>query len=399
MLKNTILLGLVVLFANMAFAQTAAVKPTVKLGEVVTIAPGKIVIKADTGEIEAVLSDKTEYKRVSAEKPSLATATPAALTDIAVGDKVMVTGILAADGKSVPARAVYLMTKADISQKHEKEKQEWRTRGIAGKVATVNPQTNQITVEVRGMIGNMTPVTVTPKADAKFKRYAPDSIKYDEAKDSTLAELQAGDMIRVLGDKNTEGTSMAAEQLVSGAFQTIAGTVKSIDAAKGEVVITELQNSKDVTVVAGEASVMKRFPAETAERMAGAQNPAGGARPVGQGGARPAGGQAQPAAGNQGATRVMVGPGGPGMRPGGGGGLDEMIERFPNITVADLKVGDMIAISSTKNGSTERIKAIKLLAGVEPFIRMAQMAAAAGGRRGGGGVDFNIPGLDGIGFP
>jgi hypothetical protein len=398
MLKNTILLGLVVLFANVAFAQTAAVKPSVKLGEVVTIAPGKIVIKADTGQIEAVLSDKTEYKRVAADKPSLATATAAAFADIAVGDKVMVTGILAADGKSLPARAVYLMTKADISQKHEKEKQEWRTRGIAGKVAAVNPQTNQVTVEVRGMMGNMTPVTVTPKADAKFKRYAPDSIKYDEAKDSTLAEIQAGDMIRVLGDKNTEGTSMAAEQLVTGAFQTIAGVVKSIDAAKGEVVITELQNHKDITVIAAEASVMKRFPAEAAERMAGAQMPAGGARPVGQGGAQPAGGQAQPA-GSQGPTRVMMGgPGGPGMRQAGGG-LDEMIDRFPNITVADLKVGDMIAISSTKNGSTERIKAIKLLAGVEPFIRMAQMAAAASGGRRGGGVDFNIPGLDGIGFP
>ena len=395
MLKNIILLGLIALFANVAFAQTAAVKTPA--GEVVSIAPGKMIIKGDTGEVEVVLNEKTEYKRLSAEKPSLTTATAVSLTDIAVGDKVMVTGTRGADGKSLPAKVVYLMTKADISQKHEKEKQEWRTRGIAGKVATVNPQTNQVTVEIRGLMGNMTTVTVTPKADAKFKRYAPDSIKYDEAKDSTLAEIQAGDMIRVLGDKNTEGTSMAAEQLVTGAFQTIAGTVKSIDAAKGEIVITELQNNKDITVVAAETSVMKRFPAETAERMAGAQNPTGGARPVGQGGAQPAGGQAQPAAG-QGAPRVMGGPGGPGMRPGGGG-LDEMIERFPSITVADLKVGDMIAISSTKNGTTDRIKAIKLLAGVEPFIRMAQMAAAAGGRRGGGGIDFNIPGLDGIGFP
>jgi hypothetical protein len=77
-----------------------------------------------------------------------------------------------------------------------------------------------------------------------------------------------------------------------------------------------------------------------------------------------------------------------------------MIERFPNITVSDVKAGDIIAIVSTKNGNAERIKAIKFVAGVEPFIRMAQMAAAAGGgRRGGGGVDFNIPGLDGIGFP
>jgi hypothetical protein len=89
--------------------------------------------------------------------------------------------------------------------------------------------------------------------------------------------------------------------------------------------------------------------------------------------------------------------GGPGGA--GGGNIDDMIERFPNITVADLKVGDMIALSSTKNGAADKIKAIKLLAGVEPFLRMA--AATSGGGRRGGGVEggFSIPGLDGIGFP
>ena len=75
-----------------------------------------------------------------------------------------------------------------------------------------------------------------------------------------------------------------------------------------------------------------------------------------------------------------------------------MIERFPDITAADLKAGDMIAISSTKGTATDRVKAIKLLAGVEPFLRMAQ---ASGGQRGQGGIQggFTIPGLDGIGLP
>jgi hypothetical protein len=77
-----------------------------------------------------------------------------------------------------------------------------------------------------------------------------------------------------------------------------------------------------------------------------------------------------------------------------------MLDRFPNITVADLKAGDMIAVSSSKAGSSDHIKAIKLLAGVEPFIRMAQMAAAAGPRQGGQrSPDFNIPGLDAVSMP
>jgi hypothetical protein len=58
----------------------------------------------------------------------------------------------------------------------------------------------------------------------------------------------------------------------------------------------------------------------------------------------------------------------------------------------------MIAVSSTKDGNLDQIRAIKLLAGVEPFIRMAQTQNQ--GRRG-QGVDFgnSIPGLEGIGFP
>ena len=96
----------------------------------------------------------------------------AAVGDINVGDMVTVTGVLSSDGKSLPARAVYLMTKSDLSQKSAKDAVEWRTRGISGKVTTVNPQTGQINVEIRGLMGSTT-VVVTPKQDAKYLRYSP----------------------------------------------------------------------------------------------------------------------------------------------------------------------------------------------------------------------------------
>lgn len=376
-------------FGSLAVMAQTAVKPSLVPGDVVSIADKKIVVKSKTGDVDVTVTDKTEFKRVSAANPNLQTATSAVMTDIAVGDSVIVTGIMAADGKSIPARSVYLMTKSDITQKRTSEADAWRTRGIAGKVTTVNPQTNQLTVEVRGLAAS-TSVMVTPKENALFKRYTSDSVRYDEAKVSSLAEIKPGDMIRALGDKSTDGTAFSAEQVVTGAFQTIAGTVKTIDATKNEIVITDLQTKKDVTVVISGTSVLKRFPSEMAERMAGMQTfGGGGARPVGAR-ARPAG---TPAAGQR-------GMGGQGMGGGQGaqGGLDDMLERLPNITSADLKAGDMIAISSTKSDTADRVKAIKLVAGVEPFLRMAQ---AAGGRRGQGGVEagFSIPGLDSIGIP
>ncbi len=305
---------------------------------------------------------------------------------------------MGADGKTLPARNVYFITKADIAAKNAKESAEWQRRGITGKVMSVNAQTNQMTLETRTLTGTSN-VVVTPKDGANFLRYAPDSIRFDEAVKSSIADTKAGDMVRALGDKSSDGLSFAAEQIVAGAFQTVAGTVKSIDTAKNEVVIKNLQTNKDVTVVISETSVLKRFPAEQAEMLARVQA-------MGAGGARPMG--ANPAPGGNPGGRTPGGtpagnPGGqgrPGMGGGrpGGGGVEEMLDRSPSITASDLKVGDIIALSSTKTADVARLKAIKLFAGVEPFLRSAQ---ANGGRRGQGGVEagFSIPGLDGIGFP
>jgi len=379
------------LSAIAAIGQTtdSGVKPSLITGDVVSMDSGKIILNTKDGEVSAVISDKTEFKRVPPENPMLKAAVPAAIADIGVGDKLVVTGIFGADKKILPARSVYLMTKSDIAQRHAKEAEEWRTRGITGRVSAVNAATNQIVVDVRGLTGS-TSVTLSPKAGTTFLRYAPDSVKFEEAKASNIGEVKAGDMIRALGDRGADGTTFTAERVITGAFQTLAGTVKSVDAAKGEVVITNLQTKKDMTVVITPASLVKKFPEEMATRMAAFQGGGGGVRPPGQGGAAvPPGGAGQQPAGTGGAGRGFGGR---------AGGIDDMLDRFPNITAADLKVGDMIAVSSTRNAAADRINAIKLLAGVEPFIRAAQASGAAGRVQRGQG-DFNIPGLEGFGNP
>ncbi|MEO7538942.1 MAG: hypothetical protein ABIV21_02865 [Pyrinomonadaceae bacterium] len=385
MLRKLINVGFLLLVpALYSFGQTSegGMKPTVISGEVISVNSEKIMIKTQSGEVSAVLSGKTEIKRVSPDNPSFKTAAPAALTDIGTGDKIAVTGVLSTEGRSIPARAVYLMSKTDIAQKRAKESAEWRVRGITGKVATVNELTSSITVEMRTLADSST-ITVTPTKKTRYLRYAQDSIRFDEAKESSLAEIKPGDMLRALGTKSADGSDLAAEQIVTGAFQTIAGTIKSVDTAVNQVVIKDLRTGKDARISLSGASVLKRFPAEMAERMASFQS-AGGVRaagapgrPEGRGGVRP-----------------------PGAVRGGGrgaGGIEEMIDRFPDITVVDLKAGDMIAISSTKGAANDRIKAIKLLAGVEPFLRMSQASSGQRGQGVQGG--FSIPGLDGIGFP
>lgn len=365
-----------------AFGQAGGVKPSVVPGEVTSIDSGKIVLQTKDGSLDVLLSEKTEYKRVSPDNPSLKAAVPAAFADIGPGDKLIVTGILSDDKKTLPARAVYIMTKADIAQRAATNDERWSKRGIAGRVTAIDPVTHQVKIEIKGLL-NSTTVVLTPKPEAKFSRYAPNSIRFADAKASSLNDIHTGDGLRAVGDRSPDGASFAAEEIITGAFQTVAGSVKSVDVAKNEVVITEAQSKKDMVFDLASASFMKKLPDEFAQRFAGGAG-AAGARPGGAngtntGGARPAGGP---------------GAGGPGAR-----GIDEMVERFPNITAADLKPGDVIAVVTSKGGAAERLTAFKLLAGVEPFLRAAQAQAAATGGRGQGTLSLDIPGLDGFGGP
>jgi len=385
-----------------ASAQTAAPKASLVPGDLVAIAESKLVIKTKDGDLDVALPNTTEFKKLPPDNLKFSAAVEAAKTDLSVGDKIVASGFYSDDKKTLSARTVYLVSKSELAQKQAKENERWATRGISGRVASVNPSANQVTIEVRGLM-NTTSIVVTPKSEAIFRRYKQDSVKYNEAVESSILDIKQGDMLRAVGDRGAEGTTFTAEEVLTGAFQTVAGTVKSVDAEKGEVIVTPAGTTTDVTIAITPNSAVKRFPEEMAMRMIGGTGPGGA---PGQGGIRPAGAQpagGQPAGGQRpaGAGPGQGGAGGPGRTMGGGqrGGIDDMFERFPTISIGDLKPGDIIAVSSSKNDNAQRINAIKLLAGVGPFLAAAQMQAAAQGGRGRGGAggqSFSIPGLDGF---
>src|SRR5687767_11107308 len=168
MLRNTAFLILFLITAG-AFSSAAgqAVKPSVIAGDVTAIDEKTATVATKTGPVVVTFTDQTAFKKVSALNPDFKTAADGNRTDIGIGDKLTVTGILAADGKSLPARTVYFITKADVAAKNSKETEEWRRRGIAGKVTNVNAGTGQLTIEVRGLMGS-TSAVLTPKAGAEF---------------------------------------------------------------------------------------------------------------------------------------------------------------------------------------------------------------------------------------
>jgi hypothetical protein len=390
-MKNILTYNLVITFIfasavsilGQAGGQDVGIRVNLAGGDVIAMDGMKITLSTKDGQIDALISASTEFKKIAPDNPSLRAATMASFSDISVGDKVLVSGMVADDRKSVPAKTIYLISKSDIEQRRRRETEEWRTRGITGRITGYNPQTQAMTVSMRGLMGETT-ITVTPKDGVEYLRYAPDSVEFSEAKKSSFNEIAPGDSLRALGTRSADGTQFVAEKIVTGAFVTVGGSVSAIDTEKGEVTVKEIGTNRSVTVSITKGSVLKQFPADMVQRFTGG---AGMGGPGGATSIRPpqAGQSPQGGAQQQG-----------GMMRGGSAGLDDLFERFPSITISDLKVGQMIAVSSSKGADPTKINAIKLLSGVEPFLTQPQ-----GGRRpamGGADSGFSIPGLDGFGF-
>ena len=383
-----------------SLAQTADPDIAAKyaIGEVKSIdaAAKQLTIKTDAGSMVSVtLSDKTTYKKLAPGEKTLANATDLTFTDLGEGDRVMARGTVSDDRKTVPALQVIVMTKGDLAKKQEAERLEWRRRGILGVITALKPDTKEITIANRTMAGTQS--VVIPISDkTEMKRYAPDSIKFGDAKPSNFGELKVGDQLRALGDRTEDPLRFNPQKVVTGAFRTVGGVVTAVDAATGEIHIKELEKKIPLTIVIKQDAVLRRFPSEMGG-MGGFGRPGGGQAPGG-GGAPAAGG----AGGAQGQGQRPQGAGGPGgggpggPRPGGGFNINDMLERLPTISIADVKVGDTIIVSSTQGADPTRLTAISLISGADTLLAMLAPRPAAGqapnpaAGLGGSGISFGI---------
>ncbi len=358
------------------FAAAAAQTPSTALksviGEVTSLdaAAKQIKMKADNGTVYTVaLEDNTSYMRIPPGETDVKKATKIALGDINTGDRLLARGTVSES--TVAARTVIIITKSDLAQKQARDQAEWQRRGITGIVTAVNASAKELTVTTRGRDSKS---VVIEASAATFRRYAQDSVRFADAKASSFADVQPGDTVRALGEKNEDGTRYKAEEIVAGAFQSIAGTVISADAASGEVKITDLQTKKPVTVATNKNTLLRKIDEGTATMLARRLRPdlatvdAGGRGGRGAFGGR-AGGDGAPA-GDAGGR----GFGGGGFRGGPGGGnfdLQQVLERSPQLSIAELKKGDAVIVSSAKAADGATITAFSFVAGVEPFLAAA----------------------------
>jgi hypothetical protein len=117
-----------------------------------------------------------------------------------------------------------------------------------------------------------------------LRRYAPGSVKFDEAKPAPLAEIRPGDQLRARGEKNADGSELTAQEIVSGSFRNISGTISSLDNAQSTITVHDLATKKNVTVKITSESQLRKLPAPVAQRIAQRLNGSSGANGSANGG-------------------------------------------------------------------------------------------------------------------
>ncbi|HEY0786747.1 MAG TPA: DUF5666 domain-containing protein [Acidobacteriaceae bacterium] len=353
-------------------AQTApAAAPASRLiGTVTATSADSLTLKLESGgEVLVSVGAETRVVRTAPGATTLQGATMIHVQDLATGDRVSVRLAPGSDASHYAATAVIAMKQADIAQAHASQTEDWQKRGVAGVVKSIDPPAAATATITVSSSGHALQVAVTPTTI--IRRYAPDSVRFADAKAATLADIHPGDQLRARGDHSEDGTSVTAVEIVSGSFRNVAGTITAIDTTQNTLTLVDLTTKKPVTLTLTPETQMRKLPPEMAQGLAargarsGSAGPgpggpaAGGDRPAASGGSRPAYGTS------------AGGPGGPhgdaDARPHGD--PSAMLQRAPAVTLAELKKGDAVMIVASRGERLDAATAITLIAGVEPLLQ------------------------------
>jgi hypothetical protein len=294
--------------------------------------PVEFGLKPDSGAVVFFqVSPETQVVRIPAGEQNLAKAAPAAITDLAIGDRLLVTFV----GGMAEARRIVRITPADIERRNEAERLDWQQRGISGVVSGKTPEA--VALELRSPQGVQT-VQVMIGSKTAIRRYAPDSVKFSDARPSTLDQIAVGDQLRTRGNKSEDGSRIAAEDIVFGTFLTIVGPITAVNRDNGEVEIRDLTTKAPLTIHVTADSRLKKMPDlhEMFVQMMKA----------------PAKEQTAPPA-----------------------SMAQMLERLPACNIEELKVGTTLVVTATRGARADSVTAILLVTNIDGLIQMAQAQA------------------------
>ena len=347
--------------------------PTQQVGTVKAINGNTLILTPDSGsEVTVTVQDTTKIVQVAPGQKDLKSAVAIHLEDLQPGDRILVRSRPGPDGKSA-AVGIIAMKSTDVEAKKAKDRDDWQKRGIGGLVSAVDPATGAITIST-GSGATAKTVAIHTTKSTILRRYAPDSVKFDDAKPAPLGQIKQGDQLRARGTKSEDGGEFQADEIVWGTFRNIAGIITSVDSTANTITVTDLITKKPAVVKVTDQSQLRKIPAQMAQMIAfrlkgGGAGTQGG--PLGSSSTQPQGGAASAGGGSpNGGQR-------PGGMSGGRGDLQQLVNRLPTATLNDFQKGDAVMVVSTQGTDSGGVTAITLLGGVEAILAAAPAGNAS----------------------
>jgi hypothetical protein len=322
-----------------AVAQSKAITNRA-IGEVTTLDlnASRITLKTFDGQNVSFRGDgQTTYRRIPLGETTINHAVDITFNELGIGDRIRV--LFMQGTEPLLARTVLVISKSEVTQKEAGDRAEWLKRGIVGRVTALNPATKEITLLARRQERDAS-LVIAAQGEVNFRRYSPDSIRFSDARPGTFSEIKVGDQLRSLGEQSVDGARFKPEQIVSGSFRTVGGTITSVNAEAGEIKINDLAK-QPLTIVLGHDSLLRRLSPELVIRL-------------------------------EDSTKNST------QGSAGGSFLNE-IEKLSPISISELKPGEAVLVSCTQGSTPSRVTGIVLAAGVESFIKKRQQQQSTSG--------------------
>ena len=348
---------LLVVFGFVAVVATRAqsTPATRQSGTVKSAAADSFVLTTAAGQdVTVAVPSPAKVLIVAPGSHDLSAATPGSVSDIQAGDRALVTGTPGDSATTLNASRVILMKSSAIAETHAAEEQAW-ARGGGGIVKSVDPAAGKIVIS-----SGLRTITVQTTPSTILRRYSNGSVRFEDAVKSTVAAIQPGDQLRVRGSRSADGSSITADEIVTGSFNHFSGLLSAVDTTAGTVSVKDLSTKKTVVIAVSPDTDIRMLPPQAAQmiaaRMRGGSNPGAGASRAGS--AAHSAAPAQPDSDStQGARRAAAGV-----------GLSQMLSRLPAGTLSELKPGDAVMIVAASAGTSGHPSAVTLLEGVEPIL-------------------------------
>jgi hypothetical protein len=364
-----LLSGFISLFAHAQAPDAPGTGQIAKaVGTIKTVQADSITVAPPSGaEITAKLTSSTKILRVLPGAKDLKSATVLQAQELQPGDGVRVRGQASADGHTITALELIVVKHTDVAAKQQKDRDDWQKRGVGGLVTKIDAASGIVTISSGG-VGTTRNISVRITKNTILRRYAPGSVNFDDAKPVPLDQVKIGDQLRARGTRTSDGSEISADEIVTGSFRNIAGTVREVDAGGGTITVQDSISKSPVVVKLTSDSQLKKLPVEMAQRIA--------MRFKGSSGNADKSNGATPSTSED--PQAARAPGG---APGGNGNgppdLQRMLSRLPNSTLADLHKGDAVMMVATEGADSSTVTAITLLAGVDAILTAAPSKGAS----------------------